>query len=213
MISIKKFTVNPFQENSYVIYNESRDSIIIDPGFYEHHERDELMQFILKEKLNPVQLLNTHAHLDHIFGNKFVSDAFGITPFMHELEVETHEKAATIGLMYNLPFDSFIGKPKTLDESGFINLGEDRFSIHFLPGHSAGSIAFYCEKQHFILSGDVLFNGSIGRTDLPGGNYNTLMHSIKEKLFLLPDETIVFSGHGPETTIGEEKKSNPFLLD
>jgi glyoxylase-like metal-dependent hydrolase (beta-lactamase superfamily II) len=113
--------------------------------------------------------------------------------------------------MYNLPFDSFVGEPKILDENGFIHLGEDRFSIHFLPGHSAGSIAFYCEKQNFIFSGDVLFEGSIGRTDLPGGNYNTLMHSIKEKLFLLPDETIVYSGHGPETTIGEEKRSNPFL--
>jgi glyoxylase-like metal-dependent hydrolase (beta-lactamase superfamily II) len=213
MVRIKKFTVNPFQENSYVIYNESGDAIIIDPGFYQDDEKEDLMQFIIQGKLNPVQLLNTHAHLDHIFGNKFVCDAFGLTPYMHELELETHEKAATIGLMYNLPFDSFVGKPKTLDENGVINLGEDRLSIHYLPGHSAGSIAFYCEKQHFIISGDVLFEGSIGRTDLPGGNYNTLMHSIKEKLFLLPDETIVYSGHGPETTIGEEKRSNPFLID
>ncbi len=211
MISIQKFSVNPFQENSYVLYHENGDCIIIDPGFYEDHEKDQLLHFIIQKNLKPVQLLNTHAHLDHIFGNKFVADTFGLVPYMHELELETHEKATTIGLMYNLPFDAYSGKPVLLNESDKIKLGDDELSIHFLPGHSRGSLGFYCEKQGFIISGDVLFNGSIGRTDLPGGDFATLMRSIKEKLFLLPDDTIVYSGHGPETTLGQEKISNPFL--
>jgi len=211
MISIKKFTVNPFQENSYVLYNELGDCIIVDPGFYTDDEKSQFLNFIETERLKPVQLLNTHAHLDHIFGNKWIAEQFQLTPHLHRLEKETLENAATIGLMYNLPFDSYQGELIFLEEGDLVKLGDDEMQVIFLPGHSAGSIAFYSKQHDFIIAGDVIFKQSIGRTDLPGGDFDTLMNSIKEKLFLLPDSTKIYAGHGFETTVGEEKVGNPFL--
>lgn len=211
MLKIKSFVFSPIQENTYLIYNEFNDCIIIDPGCYFPHEKDELAAFITQSGLKPQMLLNTHCHLDHVFGNKFVAEKYELTLQLHEKEKLLLDYAPTSGLMYDLPFDNYTGPYIYLKEGDTVKLGEDELKVIEAPGHSPGHICFYCEKQHFIISGDVLFNRSIGRTDLPGGNHQTLIKNIKEKLFVLPDKTIVYSGHGPETTIGEEKKYNPFL--
>ena len=211
MLKIKSFVFSPIQENTYLLYNEFNACLIIDPGCYFPEEKDELKAFITQSGIKPQMLLNTHCHLDHVFGNKFVAETFGLTLQLHEKEKKLLDYAPTSGLMYNMPFDNYAGDYIYLKEGDLVKLGEDELAVIEAPGHSPGHICFYCAKQHFIISGDVLFNRSIGRTDLPGGNHQTLLKNIREKLFVLPDETVVYSGHGPETTIGEEKKYNPFL--
>ncbi|HMK04038.1 MAG TPA: MBL fold metallo-hydrolase [Ferruginibacter sp.] len=211
MLKIKSFVFSPIQENTYLIYNGINDCVIIDPGCYFSEEKDEMAAFITQSGLIPRMLLNTHCHLDHVFGNKFVAESYDLTLQLHEKEKPLLDYAPTSGLMYDMPFDNYKGKYIFLKEGDIISLGEDELRVIEAPGHSPGHICFYCAKQHFIISGDTLFNRSIGRTDLPGGNHQTLLKNIREKLFVLPDETVVYSGHGPETTIGEEKKYNPFL--
>lgn len=211
MLTIKSFTFSPIQENTYLLFNEFKQAMIIDPGCYFSEEKDELKAFIEESGLKVEMLLNTHCHLDHVFGNKYVAETFGLTLQIHPLEEKLLEFAPASGLMWNMPFDNYSGKLIFLEEGQKIKLGEDELEILFTPGHSPGSICFYCPKQHFIIGGDVLFHRSIGRTDLPGGDHATLLKSIREKLFTLPDESKVYSGHGPVTTVGDEKKENPFL--
>lgn len=211
MLKIKSFVFSPIQENTYLLYNEFKDCVIIDPGCYFPEEKDELKAFITQSGLMPRMLLNTHCHLDHVFGNKFVADTYDLTLQLHEKEKTLLDYAPTSGLMYDMPFDNYAGKYIYLKEGDKVKLGADELEVIEAPGHSPGHICFYCAGQHFIISGDVLFNRSIGRTDLPGGNHQLLLKNIREKLFVLPGETVVYSGHGPETTIGEEKKYNPFL--
>ncbi|HTS43893.1 MAG TPA: MBL fold metallo-hydrolase [Puia sp.] len=211
MLSVKCFTFNPVQENTYVVFNEKDACCIIDPGCYFGNERRSLEEFIDEEQLSPKFLLNTHCHLDHVFGNKFVHDRYGLTLHLHEKEKEVLDYAPTSGLQWNMPFENYRGNLIFLNEGDSIFMGDDEIKVLFTPGHSPGSICYYCEKQHFIIGGDVLFRLSIGRTDLPGGNFKTLLQSINEKLFVLPDKTIVYPGHGEPTTIGFEKKNNPFL--
>ena len=211
MLKVKSFVFSPIQENTYLLYNEFSECLVIDPGCYFPEEQDELKAFITQSNLKPWLLLNTHCHLDHVFGNKFVAETYALTLQLHEKEKLLLDYAPTSGLMYNMPFDNYAGDYIYLKEGDIIKLGEDELKVIEAPGHSPGHICFYCAKQNFIISGDVLFNRSIGRTDLPGGDHQTLLNSIREKLFILPDETIVYSGHGTVTTIGEEKKYNPFL--
>ncbi|MDQ6755789.1 MAG: MBL fold metallo-hydrolase [Bacteroidota bacterium] len=211
MLKIKVFTFSPIQENTYLLYNEKKECIIIDPGCYFPEEQQQLKSFIDKIGLMPKMLVNTHCHLDHVFGNKFIAEAFNLTLKMHPEEEVVLQFAPTSGLMYEMPFDNYRGEFIFLNEGDKIFLGEDVLEIIHAPGHSPGSICFYCKAQNFIIGGDVLFNGSIGRTDLPLGDHQTLINSIKQKLFVLPDDVIVYSGHGPETTIGAEKKNNPFV--
>jgi glyoxylase-like metal-dependent hydrolase (beta-lactamase superfamily II) len=211
MLKIKVFTFSPIQENTYVLYNEKSECLIIDPGCYFPEEQQELKAFIDKSDLLPKWLVNTHCHLDHVFGNKFVAETYNLTLHLHPKEEIVFQFAPTSGLMYDMPFDNYQGEFIFLNEGDKITLGKDELEIIHAPGHSPGSICFYCEDQKFIMGGDVLFNGSIGRTDLPMGDHQTLLNSIKQKLFVLPDDVIVYSGHGPETTIGNEKKSNPFV--
>jgi glyoxylase-like metal-dependent hydrolase (beta-lactamase superfamily II) len=213
MLSIKSFEFSPIQENTYVLYNEFNDCLFIDPGCYFDEERNELALFVEKNALKPKMLLNTHCHLDHVFGNKFISEKFDLTLQLHEGEVPVLQFAPTSGLMYNLPFDNYTGSFEFLKEGDVLKLGTDELLVLFTPGHSPASVSFYCAAQGFLISGDVLFRQSIGRTDLPGGNYETLITSIKEKLLVLPDETIVYSGHGASTTIGYEKRNNPYLIN
>jgi hydroxyacylglutathione hydrolase len=212
MLKVKSFVFSPIQENTYLLYNAFNECLIIDPGCYFPEEKDELKAFITQSSLTPKMLLNTHCHLDHVFGNKFVAETWKLTLQLHENEKKLLDYAPTSGLMYNMPFDNYAGNYIYLKEGDLINLCDDELKVIEAPGHSPGHICFYCAKQGFIISGDVLFNRSIGRTDLPGGNHETLIKNIKEKLFVLPDETVVYSGHGDETTIGEEKKYNPFLV-
>ena len=212
MLSVKTFTFNPIQENTYVVFNEKDACAIIDPGCYFGNERRALEAFIEEEALSPKFLLNTHCHLDHVFGNKFIHERYGLELHISEQEKQMLDLAPASGLQWNMPFENYRGKLHFLKEGGVISIGEDEFQIIWAPGHSPGSLCFYCQTQDFILSGDVLFRLSIGRTDLPGGDYDTLISSIREKLFILPDHTIVYPGHGEPTTIGYEKKHNPFLI-
>lgn len=211
MLKIKSFTLNPVQENTYLVFNEFRQCIIIDPGCYFDEERATIKDFIAQNNLQPAMLLNTHCHLDHVFGNKFIADTYQLTLQLHEKEKVVLSYAPTSGLMYNLPFDNYTGDFIVLKEGDKLNLGQDELLVIEAPGHSPGSICFYCAKQNFIIGGDVLFRGGIGRTDLPMGDHQALLKNIKTKLLVLPPETIVYSGHGPATTIGEEKLGNPFL--
>ncbi len=211
MIKLKSFEFSPIQENTYILYNEFNDCIIIDPGCYFEEEKEALANFIEQNGLQPKLLLNTHCHLDHVFGNKFVAEKYGLTLHLHEKELPVLQFAPTSGLMYNMPFDNYTGEFVFLQPGEKVSLGKDALEIFFTPGHSPASISFYSKEDGFVIAGDVLFKQSIGRTDLPGGNFDTLISSIKTQLFVLPDETIVYSGHGEPTTIGEEKRGNPYL--
>lgn len=211
MLDVKAFTFNPVEENTYVLYNEQGQGCIIDPGCYFPKEQDELKTYIEKTGIQPVLLLNTHCHLDHVFGNKFVHDTWGLPLHLHQNEKSLLDVAPEYGELWNLPFDNYQGPLVYLKEKEKIRLGEDELEILFAPGHSPGHICFYYEKGGFLIGGDVLFYGSIGRTDLPGADFTTLINSIRTQLFTLPDETKVYSGHGPATTIGFEKKNNPFV--
>ncbi|MFZ1527129.1 MAG: MBL fold metallo-hydrolase [Ferruginibacter sp.] len=211
MLKIKSFTFSPIQENTYVLYNEKNECVIIDPGCYFTEEQEMLASFIDKMDLKPQMLLNTHCHLDHVFGNKFVAEKYGLLLHISQKEKQVLDFAPASGLMYNMPFDNYAGEINYLEEEGSISLGNDRIDILFTPGHSPGHLSFYSRENGFLISGDALFYRSIGRTDLPGGNFDTLIKSIKEKLFILPPETKVFSGHGPVTNIGEEISENPFI--
>ncbi len=156
-------------------------------------------------------LLNTHCHLDHVFGNKFVAETWGLTLHIHQKEKQMLELAPASGVLWQMPFENYDGELIFIKEGEKIKLGEDELDIFFTPGHSPGSVCFYNEADGFAIAGDVLFNGSIGRTDLPGGDFDTLLNSIQTQLFTLPDETKVYPGHGPMTTVGFEKMNNPFV--
>ncbi|HEX4958675.1 MAG TPA: MBL fold metallo-hydrolase [Lacibacter sp.] len=211
MFTVKAFTFSPVQENTYLLYNERGETIVIDPGCYFPEERDVLQNFITQNRLEPKLLLNTHCHLDHVFGNKWIHETWGLLLHIHEKEKKVLDFAPASGLMWNLPFDNYNAELAYLKEGETIKWGDDELELIFAPGHSPGHLCFYCRQQGFLIGGDVLFRESIGRTDLPGGDFNTLINSIRSGLFVLPDKTVVYSGHGPATTIGHEKKYNPFL--
>jgi hydroxyacylglutathione hydrolase len=211
MLQIKVLTFNPVHENTYVLFNEFKECIIIDPGCYFDEEKQILSAFIKDNNLQPKILLNTHCHLDHVFGNKYIAEEYKLKLQLHAHEEAVLQMAPASGLMFNLPFDNYSGELIYLKEGDIVSLREDQLKVIFAPGHSPGSICFYCEKQGFIIGGDVLFFNSIGRTDLPGGSHESLVKNIREKLFTLPADVKVYPGHGPETTIGEEIKSNPYL--
>ena len=211
-MQIKKFTFNPIQENMYILYDETKECIIIDPGCYFHHEREELVDFISENNLKPIKLINTHCHLDHICGNKYVAETWGLKLEASILDEYNLERSIQAGKLYNMPIETSPPIEIELTEGGEINWGNSSLTILSTPGHSAGSLSFYSEEHKILIAGDVLFKMSIGRTDLPGGDFDTLISTIKTKLFILPEETIVYSGHGDETTIGDEMKNNPFLV-
>lgn len=211
MLNVQSFIFNPVQENTYVVYNEQKQCCIIDPGCYFASEEMELKRFIEQNNLHPLYLLNTHCHLDHIFGNRWVHKTYNLTLHLNKLEKPVLEYGPVAGQMWQLPFDNYDGAFHFIDEGDVIRLGEDELHILFTPGHSPGSITFYNRAGKFIISGDVLFNGSIGRTDLPGGDFSLLEESIKTKLYTLPEDVIVYPGHGDSTTIGDEMKTNPFV--
>jgi hydroxyacylglutathione hydrolase len=211
MISIHSFAFGPFQENTYILYDETKECIIVDPGCYDEQERAELAAFIETNRLRPVRLINTHCHIDHVVGNKFVAEKYKLPLEMNELDLPNLNSLMMVAKMYNLQAEPSPAPSVYLNEGDVVKFGNSVLEILFTPGHSPGSITFYDRGQKFMLAGDVLFKGSIGRTDLPGGHYDTLISSIKDKLFPLGDDYVVYNGHGPSTTIGYEKKYNPFL--
>jgi hydroxyacylglutathione hydrolase len=213
MLTTKVFSFSPIQENTYIVYNGQNDCCIIDPGCYFPAEEDTLKRFIVDEQLLPKYLLNTHCHLDHVFGNRFVHETWKLPLYLHPKEVLVLEYAPKSGERWNLPFRNYEGPFNFLQEGDTITIGNDKLEVLFAPGHSPGHICFYCRDQQFVIGGDVLFKMSIGRTDLPGGNHDLLIKNIREKLLVLPDEVKIYPGHGEPTTIGFEKRHNPFLID
>lgn len=210
MIQIKSFTFNPFQENTYVLYDESNEAIIIDPGCYEKSEEEALTSFIKEKKLKPVKLLNTHGHIDHVLGNSFVKEEFYLELTIGNKDLETLESVGAYAANYGFPLYRPAIADIFIEEGDQITFGLSQLEVIFLPGHAPGHLAFYNTAQNICIGGDVLFEGSIGRTDLPGGDFDTLIASIKLKLFKFADEMTVYPGHGNTTTLGKEKRTNPF---
>ncbi len=205
------FTFGPFQENTFVLYDNTKECVIIDPGCYSQTEQNELKTFIQNHELKPVRLLNTHCHIDHIAGNRFVFDTYGLKPEIHELDLIILENQEITSKMYNIPCDPSPKPEKFLTEGMDLTFGETRLEVIFTPGHAPGHVVFYHKASKQLFNGDVLFRGSIGRTDFPLCNHADLISSIKNKLFHLPEDVIVYCGHGPETTIEFERLNNPFL--
>lgn len=210
-MNIVKFVFSPFQENTYVLYDETKECVIIDPGCYDEKERNRLVELIESRDLKPVRLINTHCHIDHIFGNKFVSEKYNLPLESHKDEQQTIEYSESKSKLYGVELEPSPAITIFWDEGDVITFGNSELEVLFTPGHSPASISFYNRKGNFIIGGDVLFHGSIGRTDLPGGNFETLTNIIRTKFFTLPDQTKVYSGHGEVTTVLNEKLHNPFL--
>ncbi len=213
MIYIQKFTFNPIQENTYVLYDETGECVIVDAGCYFENEKDELTRFIEEKNLKPVKLVNTHCHFDHVLGVSFCRSRYNIPFLAHKNDAAMIDDAVAHGDAFGVPVEPIELPDEYLDEGDVVKFGNSELELFHVPGHAPGSLVIHQPEQKFLLAGDVLFYGSIGRTDLPGGSYEQLITNIKKKLLVLPEETIVYSGHGPETNIGFEKKSNPFLMD
>ena len=211
MLYLKSFTFNPFQQNTYLVFDDSGSAFIIDPGNYGHTEDQQLKNFIEEKKLTLKRLLLTHGHIDHVLGNKFIFDTYGLLPEVHKDDLFFLERMAQSAAMYGLTCDPSPMPQLFLSEGDQIRLGNYVFNCIYTPGHSPGSISFYNKENKILIGGDVLFKGSVGRSDLPGGDHETLIRSIKEKLFVLGDDIKVHSGHGDPTLTGKEKASNPFL--
>lgn len=211
MLKIQTFVFNPFQVNTYILSDETKECIIIDPGCFDEDEGKILSEYILKSQLIPKTIYNTHGHLDHVMGNNFVTKKFNIETGCNKQDLYLLKRTKGYGTYYELNLENPPEPAFFIDETTLINFGNSLLQVLHVPGHSPGSVAFYSKEQNFVIVGDALFQGSIGRTDLPKGDYNTLINSIKQKLLPLADDCIVYCGHGPETTIGQERKYNSFL--
>jgi glyoxylase-like metal-dependent hydrolase (beta-lactamase superfamily II) len=211
MAKIQSFINNPYQENTYILYDASGECVIIDPGMDTAAEQNAVVNFIRGNDLKPVLLLNTHCHIDHVLGNKFVFDQYGLTPKFHTGELPVLEAVVAYAPMMGIRYEVSPLPVEFLPETGSVKFGDTELNLIFAPGHSPAHLCFYDKYDNQLVGGDVLFRGSIGRYDLPGGNFNQLIANIKEKLLTLPNDCVVYPGHGPKTTIGYEKQTNPFL--
>ncbi len=211
MINIETFVFNPFQENTYILYDHTGQCIIVDAGCQEQEERDQLTDYMDEHGFSPVKLVNTHCHIDHILGVGYLARKYGLPFFFHPDEKILFAHSRSQAEFYGLPLDPLPRPEGFLKEGDRVEFGESALDVIHIPGHSPGGILLHCPGQKFILAGDVLFLQGIGRTDLPGGNYESLIWGIKKKLMGLDPDTIVYPGHGPYTRIGDEKASNPFL--
>lgn len=211
MLQVAAFTFNPFQENTYILFNEKKECWIVDPGMYGAEEEQVLFDYINKHDLKPQQVINTHAHIDHIFGVDAVKQKFNIPFGVHHLEQPVLANAKGSAMLFGFTFGAAPVPDFFIEENKTLKLGDDELEVKLAPGHSPGSIVFHYPAGKWAIGGDVLFHGSIGRSDLPGGNYEVLLKSIADQLYTLPDDTVVYSGHGPATSIGQEKRTNPFI--
>jgi glyoxylase-like metal-dependent hydrolase (beta-lactamase superfamily II) len=212
MLKLKSFAFNPFQENTYLIWDSNKIAAIIDPGNSNNDENQMIRDFISENGLKLERLLLTHAHIDHILGCRFIFDEYKLLPEVHKDDLYFIDVMGKTADMYGVPYDQCPKPEKFLEDKQVIELGELKFKCIFTPGHSPGSISFYFEKEKVLIAGDVLFYRSIGRTDLPRGDHSALIYSIETKLLTLGDDIKVYSGHGPSTSIGFEKMNNPFLM-
>ncbi len=210
MIQVHSFTFNQLQENTYILADQTKECVIIDPGCYDRREKAELKQFIAAQGFTVKLLLNTHCHVDHVLGNHFIKTTYQVPLLIHELEQATLRAVQAYAPMYGFNAYEPTDAEQFISEKDTITFGNSSLAILFVPGHSIGHLAFYSKEDGFCINGDVLFRGSIGRTDLPNGNFDTLMNSILTKMYALPDETLFYCGPGQPTTIGHEKKYNPF---
>ena len=212
MLVVESFVFSPFYENTFVVYDDSKECAIIDPGCYTQAERDKLKRFIERQGLTPVLLMNTHCHIDHVFGNRFVAETWKLKLAIPDGEQPVLESMTSVAQIYAIPNIQQSPDPEVLFAEGdFFSFGNTKMRVISAPGHSPAGACFYFEAEKIIIVGDVLFEDSIGRTDLPGGDYDTLINNIKTKLLVLPEDVIVYNGHGNSTSIGREKKYNPFL--
>lgn len=210
-IQIQKFTFNPFQENTYVLFDETRETVIIDPGCYTRDEDKELLAFIEKEQLKPVRVLNTHCHVDHILGNAMLYDKFKLKPELHRKDLPVLHSTTNYGAIFGINVTPSPDPDVFIEEGDVITFGNSELEVLFVPGHAPGHVVFLNREQKILIGGDVLFYGSIGRTDLPYGDHDALIENIEMKLFTLDPSVEVHPGHGPSTSIGFEKENNPFL--
>lgn len=211
-MNFKTFEFSPFHENTYIVYDETKECVIIDPGNFNEKENNILDNFLKENHLKLVGILNTHNHLDHIFGANYLVNKYNVSMACHEKELEWIGMFEATCKRYGLKINSTPPTPKNILSDGDVfKFGNTKLDIIHMPGHSAGSLVFHNIKDKIIISGDVIFKNSIGRTDLPGGNYNELIINIKNKLFSLSEDTLILPGHDVRTTIGEEKNNNPFF--
>jgi hydroxyacylglutathione hydrolase len=211
MANVRSFTNNPYQENTYILWDESGECAIIDPGMETAAEQNAVVTFIRENNLKPVLLLNTHCHIDHVLGNKFIFDQYGLKPRFHAGELSLLEAVVAYAPAMGIRYEVSPLPDEYLPETGTVHFGNTELKLIFAPGHSPAHLCFYDKTANILIGGDVLFRNSIGRTDLPGGSMTQLLDNIEQKLFTLPDDCTVYPGHGPETTIGFEKQTNPFL--
>ncbi len=211
MLHIESFVFNPFQVNTYLVRDEKGDCLVVDPAFYTPDEIREFDRFISSEGLQVIGQLNTHCHVDHVLGAKHMQTVYQSPIRAHPNESGLLNNAPVMGEVFGLHLEPISGIDQPLDDHETITIGDDSLLSILVPGHSPGSLCFYDSEDGFVISGDALFQGSIGRTDLPGGDYDTLISAIRERLLVLPPETRVYPGHGETTTIGEEAATNPFL--
>ncbi len=212
MINLKVFTFNSFQVNTYLLFDETKETIIIDPAFNTENDKELLFSFIKDNSLKPVAIANTHGHIDHILGVETTKKNYEIPFFLNDNDAFLVSTASQSAMLFGFDFENAPVIDKTLDESSLLAFGNSQIQLLHVPGHSPGSIVFYAKDEQFIIAGDVLFKNSIGRTDLPGGNHEELLTGIKSKLLTLPRSTKVYCGHGPSTSIGFEYDTNPFLV-
>lgn len=208
-LKIKSFEFNAFQENTFVVSDTERNAIVIDPGCYSREEEQELTAYIKQEQLNIVALLNTHAHIDHVLGNAFIKENYGVAYYLHQADIPTLNAVQQYASLYG--FEGYRLSPEPdflMEDQSELVFGSMRIKVLHTPGHCPGHVVFYFESEGIVINGDVLFNGSFGRTDLPGGNLETLKTSIFKTMFTMPDNTLVYCGHGPSTTIKNERLSN-----
>lgn len=211
MVKIKQFTFNPFQVNTYILYDDTGECAIIDASCYDKQEKKQLAEFISDQNLKPVAQLLTHCHIDHMLGSRFISKTYKLKPMTHKDSLPFLENSKEYGKVFGFDVDKPIMPDTFLDDGDIIEFGEQALKVIYTPGHAAGSLCFYNEVSGMLFAGDVLFQNSIGRTDLPTGDHDLLIKSILHKLMVLPGGTIVYPGHGPKTTIQEERTTNPFL--
>jgi glyoxylase-like metal-dependent hydrolase (beta-lactamase superfamily II) len=211
MLKVGFFTFGPFQENTYILSNQQKQCWLIDPGMYDKEETKKFIEYIDSNQLIPQAIINTHAHIDHIFGVQALIDKYNIPFAIHPKDKMMLENAVLYASMFGVALSASPKPTFYINGNENYMAGEDILEIRFTPGHSPGSVVFYYPEGGWLIGGDVLFAGSIGRTDLPGGDFDTLITSIRQELFTLPPETIVYPGHGPATTIAAEMQNNPFL--
>lgn len=211
MITIKQLVFNGFQVNTYILWDETKDCVIVDAANSNDNENQKLANFIEAQGLNPVYHINTHCHVDHVLGGAFVEEKYGIGLSIHPDGFEFLEKAENQAMMFGFNLKSVANVDYWLNEKDIIKFGNSELEVIYTPGHADGSICLINHENEFVITGDVLFQDSIGRTDLPTGDYDVLKNNILNKLFTLPNVYTVYPGHGPETSIGHEKVNNPFI--